>query len=110
MWRARLAILTILALVLLVAPFEAEAQPAPGNHRIGFLSPATPAAMVTRLDALLQGMAELGYRENENLVVEYRWAEGSDDSLPSLADELVQLKVAIISVPGVQAALRAMNA
>jgi putative ABC transport system substrate-binding protein len=107
---ARLTILTTLAQALLAAPFAAEAQPAPGNHRVGFLSPATPVAMATRLDAFRQGMAELGYRENENLVIEYRWAEGHDDRLPSLAAELVQLKVAIILVHGVQAAQIARRA
>ena len=100
----RLTHLAALALALLAAPLAAGAQPVPGKHRVGFLSPASPPTMSARLDAFRRGLAELGYQEGQNLSIEYRWADGNDDRLPALAAELVSLKVAMILIHGVQAA------
>ena len=93
----------VAAICVLLVPLAADAQPAAGVHRVGFLSPATPSAMAARLDAFRQGLRELGYREGQNLTIEYRWAEGNDDRLPGLAAELAKLKVAMILIHGVQA-------
>lgn len=92
------------AILALLAPLAAHAQPAPGNHRVGFLSPASPPSMAARLDAFRQGLAELGYREGKNLTIEYRWAQGNDDRLPVLAAELVKLRVSLVLIHGVQSA------
>ncbi len=78
--------------------------------RIGFLGPTTPSAIASRLDAFRSGMAEHGYVEGRNLVIEFRWAEGNYDRLPELAAELVHLKVDLIvthSAPGARAAKQA---
>jgi putative ABC transport system substrate-binding protein len=62
------------------------------------------------VDAFLQGMRELGWVEGQNIVVEYRWAEGQLDRLPHLAAELVALKVDVILVGSTVAAVAARKA
>src|SRR5262245_23158556 len=87
-------------------PLAARAQQAalPG---IGFFfsQPADPFAH--RLRAFRQGLKETGYVEGQNVVVEYRWAEGQYDRLPVLADELVRRQVAVIVAPGENVTLAA---
>ena len=84
-----------LVLVLLAAPFAAEAQPAVKVPRIGFLanvrSPGT--------EAFQKGLRELGYVEGQNIIVEWRLAEGRFERLPEFAAELVRLKVDVIYAP-----------
>src|SRR4051794_7832307 len=59
----------------------------PRLARIGFLSPTrVPNA---RLDALRDGLRELGWQEGENLTIEERYADDHADRLPALAEELV---------------------
>ena len=74
------------------------------TYSIGMLSPASSSAMASRLESFRQGLADLGYREGQNLTIEYRWAEGKDDRLPGLAAELVRMRVGLVLVHGVQAA------
>jgi putative ABC transport system substrate-binding protein len=78
---------------------------------IGFLSSASPDLYGSRLRAFHQGLKETGYIEGQNVAVEYRWAEGQNDRLPALADELVQRRVSVIAAaggtPGAVAAKRA---
>jgi putative ABC transport system substrate-binding protein len=98
---------------LLAAPLAVEAQQPGKVWRLGILSPSTtPSETARRQSPLMQKLAELGYVENQNLVVEYRAAEGKIDRLPDLAVELVQAKVDAIftaSSPGVQAARKATS-
>lgn len=79
-------------------------------HRIGFLSPVTAASMAQRVGAFRQGLHELGYVEEQNLKIEFRWAEGKDERLSSLAAELVRLKPAIMVTHGVLATVAAKKA
>jgi putative ABC transport system substrate-binding protein len=82
---------------ILLAPCPAtEAQQPTKIPRIGYLSTVSPAANVTRIEALRQGLRELGYVDGKNIVIEWRYAEGKVDRLPSLAAELVRLKVDVI--------------
>ena len=77
---------------------------------IGFLyagSEATPALLA----AFRKGLAETGYVEGGNIVVEFRWANNALDRLPDLAADLVRRRVAVIATPGsYQAALAAKAA
>jgi putative ABC transport system substrate-binding protein len=77
---------------------------------IGFLSPESPELFKDRLPAFLQALSDAGYIEGRNLLVEYRWAEGRPNRLPSLATELVERKVAVIVAPGSTPAVFAAKA
>jgi putative ABC transport system substrate-binding protein len=69
---------------------------------IGFLSAASPddAGALRRLAAFREGLGEFGYVEGQNIVIEYRWAEGRYDQLPGLAADLVSRKVDLIVASG----------
>jgi putative tryptophan/tyrosine transport system substrate-binding protein len=99
-------LLLTLALTLLVAPLAAGAQQLRKIPRIGYLG-ETPGPHV---DALRQGLQDLGYVEGQNLVIEYRSAEGKNERLPALAAELVGLPVDVIIAPGGQASRAAKHA
>ena len=95
---------------LLAAPLAADAQQAGKVPRIGFLGTRSPSDTSPRLDAFRQALRELGWVEGQNIVIDYRYAEGRLDRLPDLAAELVRLKVDIIlavNTPGVAAAKNA---
>jgi putative ABC transport system substrate-binding protein len=94
----------------LTAPFASFAQQPAKSARIGFLAPASPQVLYTRLQAFRDGLRELGYVEGKNLQLEVRWGEGKLERLPTLADELVQAKVDVIvaaTSPAVVAARQA---
>ena len=96
---------------LLAAPRAAGAQPAGKVYRIGYLSTGSGSATYLRpLEALRQGLRELGWFEGQNIVFEYRWAEGRIDRLPGLAEELVRLKVDVILASPTPSALAARDA
>jgi putative ABC transport system substrate-binding protein len=78
----------------------ATAQQATKVPRIGYLSPTSPSASPTRIEAFRQGLRELGYIEGKNILIEYRYAEGKFDRLPALAAELVSFKVDLIVTTG----------
>ena len=77
---------------------------------IGFLSSASPAPTAPYLAAFLQGLSETGYIEGQNVVIEYRWAEGRYDRLPAYAAELIDRRVDVIVTGGIPAALAAKSA
>jgi len=96
-----IALIIPLALGLLVAPLAAEAQQATKGHRIGWLmSGSPPPDRDPFLEAFRQGLHDLGYAEGQNLIIEYRYAEGSQERLRDLAAELVRLKVEVIVAGG----------
>jgi putative ABC transport system substrate-binding protein len=94
---------------LLAAPFAAQAQQAARIARIGYLA-ADLVANPQTPEAFRQGLRDLGYVEGQNILIEYRSAEGQLDRLPTLAAELVGLKVDVLvgdSTPPALAAKRA---
>jgi putative tryptophan/tyrosine transport system substrate-binding protein len=106
----RRAFLGTLAGCLLAAPLAAEAQQAGKVPRIGYLGLTSPSDRPPLLDAFRQGLRELGWVEGQNIVIDYRFAEGRFDRLPALAAELVRLKVDIIVSGGTQGVTAAKNA
>jgi len=96
---------------LLVAPsFAVEAQQPTKIPRIGYLSPGDANGSSASVEPFQQGMRELGYIEGKNILVEYRYAEGKLDRIPSLVAELVQLKpevIVVISLLSIRAAKQA---
>jgi putative ABC transport system substrate-binding protein len=97
---------------LLAAPLAAEAQPAGKMPRIGFLSPSSPSDPRTHrfLEAFKQGLHALGWREAQNITIEYRWAEEKTERLPDLARQLVSLRVDVIVAATTPAILPAKQA
>jgi putative ABC transport system substrate-binding protein len=67
---------------------------------IGYLGFGSPDGYATRLAAFRQGLQETGYREGENVRIEFRWANGQNDQLPALAVDLVAHEVNLIATPG----------
>jgi putative ABC transport system substrate-binding protein len=82
-----------------VWPFAARAQQ-PAMPVIGFLGSLSPAAVARPLAAFRKGLENVGYEEGKTVAVEYRWAEGQYDRLPTLAADLVQHRVAVIVTVG----------
>jgi putative tryptophan/tyrosine transport system substrate-binding protein len=68
-------------------------------YRLGWLHGGIPAANILQLDTFRQALGELGYLEGQNLVIEYRWGDGSDAPLVEAAAELVRLPVDLLVVP-----------
>ena len=106
MWLRAMPLLVIVVLAIFVAPRIPKAQQATRGHRIGYLSPGFAPARLSTLEALRQGLRDLGWVEGENLTIEYRVAEGEVERLPALAAELVQVPVEVI-VAGGSAAIHA---
>ena len=90
-------------------PLAAHAQPA-GIPVVGFLHYASATELTRLADAFRQGLREVGYIESQNVVVEYRWAEGQYERLPALAADLVRRGVDVIAAGGAVAAQAAKKA
>jgi len=99
-----------LACGLLAAPLAAEAQQTGKVYRVGFLSNGWSTASPQVVAAFRQGLRELAWVEGQNIVIEYRFAEGQYDRLPGLAAELARLKVDVIVAIPTPAAVAAKNA
>jgi len=77
---------------------------------VGFLGGISPGLSASNVAAFRQGLSETGYVEGQNLVIEYRWAEGHYDRLPALAADLVGRKVDVIASGGTPSTLAARRA
>jgi len=89
-----------LSIMVFALSLPVEAQQPAKVPRIGFLSAASPSANTARIEAFRQGLHELGYVEEKNIVIEYRYADERFDRLPALAAELIRLKVEVIVTSG----------
>src|SRR5712691_1114238 len=87
------------------APAHAQEHQAGKVYRIGFLRAGPPPK--TWVEAFQQGLRERGYIDGQNVVVEFRFTDGSFDQLPRLAEELVRLKVDVILASAAPPALAA---
>lgn len=96
--------------MLLFAGFANAQQTAGKVHRIGFLRTTSGSSSQPTVAAFLDGMRQHGYAVNQDLIIEYRSADGKNDRLPELAADLVRLKVEVIVTSGTQATLAAKNA
>jgi len=96
----RLIGLAVILAVSVLSPLAAGAQQPGKVPRIGFLGATSAFTEKSRIEAFRQGLHELGYVEGENIVIEWRWAEGKFDRLPVLAAELVRLNVEVIVTGG----------
>jgi putative tryptophan/tyrosine transport system substrate-binding protein len=78
--------------------------------RIGYLDAGTASGSAVLVDAFRQELSKLGWIEGKNIAIEYRFAEQKPEHLPELAADLVRLKVDLIWVSGIGAALAAKKA
>src|SRR5215510_4463146 len=97
-------------LSFLAIPFTADAQQGQRVYRVGVLETVSPALNAANFDAFRQGLHALGYVEGQNLVIEYRSADGDASRFPALATDLVRLQVDVLVTRGTPAALAAKNA
>ena len=93
-----------------VLPLTVAAQTPPRTPRVGFLGAGSPTAAGRNLDALRQGLSELGYVEGQTIALEVRWAEGRPERMSELAVELLRLGIDVLVVGSSQAALAAKKA
>src|SRR5262249_34813632 len=95
--------------LLLAVPLAVDAQPV-GQARIGYLSGHPAPDSEKAVDAFRAKLRDLGYVDGQNLLIEYRYANGRYERLPQLAGDLVRLKVDVIFTFGTPAARAAKNA
>jgi putative ABC transport system substrate-binding protein len=91
-----IALILTLALGMLAAPLAADGQQKGKVYRIGFMSTSSYEAAGRPLQVFLRALKELGWVEGQNLLIEWRWAEGNLERLPAFAAELVRLNVDLI--------------
>jgi putative ABC transport system substrate-binding protein len=94
------------------APLRAQAQPAGRPARVGILILTTRTPGTAAVDHFRSGLQDLGYREGQTIVFEYRAAEGKVERLPELARELSGARVDVIyaaTAPAAQAAKQAIK-
>jgi putative ABC transport system substrate-binding protein len=106
--KKKIALLTLCALLYALCS-SAEAQQSKKVPRIGMLTASSASSQKSRLDDFRSGLRELGYVEGQNILIEYRYANGKLDQLPALAAELVGLKVELIVTAGNEAVQAAKN-
>jgi putative ABC transport system substrate-binding protein len=102
--------ITFIGGATVAASATVRAQQSAKIRRIGLLETVSPSSNTGNLDALRQGLHELGYVESRDYVLEYRSADGDGRRFPALADELVRLGVDLIVTRGTPAARAAKNA
>jgi putative tryptophan/tyrosine transport system substrate-binding protein len=88
----------------------AEAQQPAKVSKIGLLGTGSSSGLASLREVFPKALRELGYVEGKNIAIEYRYADNKLDRLPTLADELVRLKVDVLITNATSAALAAKNA
>jgi putative tryptophan/tyrosine transport system substrate-binding protein len=88
-------------------PLTTRAQRVGKIAQIGFLGAASASGYARQLEGFRSGLRDLGYIEDTNIVITYRWAEGNYARLPELAAELVHSNVDVIVTHGTPGTLAA---
>ena len=102
--------ITLLGGAAAVWPLAARAQQAAKVYRIGFLGNSTAALKADLVGPFREGLRGLGYVEGQNILIEYRWAEGEYERFPALTAELIALRVDVIVTAGTPASLAVQKA
>src|SRR6478609_6905822 len=97
--------------VAVALPLAARAQqPAGRVYRVGYLAGGSQQTQLYLIKAFDEGLRSLGYRVGQNVVIEYRFADGEVQRLPALAAELVRLGVDVIVSGNTRSTVAAMGA
>jgi ABC-type uncharacterized transport system substrate-binding protein len=103
----KLAGIVAIGLAFAFGGVEVWAQQPKKVSRIGYLSTRDRAGESTRAEAIRLALRELGYIEGQNIVIEYRYADGKPDRYPEFMADLVRLKVEMILIAGGNLPIRA---
>ncbi|MGC1868969.1 MAG: ABC transporter substrate-binding protein [Pseudolabrys sp.] len=95
----RREVITLIGGAAAIWPLAVRAQQ-PSMPVVGFMSTLSPENISAPMAGFHQGLRETGYREGQNLAIEYRWAQGHYDRLPELAADLVRRRVAVLVASG----------
>ena len=98
-----IGLVVIIAVSFVVAPLAAQTQQPGKVARLGSLGLFTPEHRIRSVDAVREGLGELGWLEGQNMHLEHRYASGKRDQIGTLAAELVLRKVDIIVAFGTDA-------
>jgi putative ABC transport system substrate-binding protein len=90
-------------------PLAARAQQ-PAMPVIGFLNSQSAGPFSHMIAGFLRGLSESGFIEGQNIAIEYHWAEGQYERLPTLANELVRRGLAVLVATGGEPAALAAKA
>jgi putative tryptophan/tyrosine transport system substrate-binding protein len=90
---------TLIGGAAIASPLAVRAQQ-PGMPIVGFLHYGSPETYAHIVSAFRQGLRESGFVEDQNVAIEYRWANGHYDRLPALAADLVRRQVGAIAAAG----------
>src|SRR5262244_1327253 len=96
--------------MLLAFCLSVDAQQPGKIFRIGYLENSTASGSAVLLEAFRQELSKLGWIEEKNITIEYRFAEQKNERLPELAADLVRLKVDLIVTSGGTTPLAAKKA
>ena len=108
--KRKITILTLCAMLFALS-LSVEAQQATKRiPRVGFLSLNTAFVQKDRVEAFREALRKLGYVEGQNIIIDYRFADGKSERLPGLAAELVALKVDVMVTAGNSATAPAKDA
>jgi len=80
-------------------PLVAHAQQ-PAMPVIGFVNGQSPTTFARYVEAFRQGLSETGYTEGQNVAIEYAWAEGQDNQMRALVDDMVSRRVTVLVISG----------
>jgi putative tryptophan/tyrosine transport system substrate-binding protein len=104
-WKRR----ELVAVVVGAATWPIAARGQQSIPVIGFINGSSATAYAAYVQAFIRGLAETGHTVDENVAIEYRWAEGHYDRIPDMVDDLVRRRVAVLApnTPAAHAAKRA---
>jgi putative tryptophan/tyrosine transport system substrate-binding protein len=102
--------ITLLGGAAATVPFGARAQSSPKIARLGFLGATTPSGFEKTLPQFRLGLRDLGYIEGQNILIDFRWAEGNYARLSEYAAELIRLRADILLTHGTPGTLAAKQA